>query len=76
MKLFYYQRQDEVTNFGDYLNLWLKISIAQQKLIATQLMYIAQNTRPNLSTEQRIEQLTVALEERLHEFKADLAWLK
>ncbi|MGQ4647711.1 polysaccharide pyruvyl transferase family protein [Lyngbya aestuarii] len=53
-----------------------KISTSQQKLIATQLMYIAQNTHPNLSTEQRIEQLTVALEARLAQFKADLAWLK
>lgn len=44
----------------------------QQQLIATQLVRIAKTTRPNLSDDQRIEQLTVELEERLSNFKTDV----
>lgn len=50
-------------------------SLFQQdcKKMATQLVDIAKNSQPNLSSDVRIEQLTVQLEERLQEFKQDLA---
>jgi len=44
----------------------------QQQSVALQLNCIAQTARPVLSDEKLIEQLTVELEERLYQFKADV----
>ncbi|MEM9923595.1 MAG: polysaccharide pyruvyl transferase family protein [Cyanobacteria bacterium P01_D01_bin.50] len=45
----------------------------ESKKMATQLVDIAKTSQPNLSSDIRIEQLTVQLEERLQQFKKDLA---
>ncbi|MGD1914333.1 MAG: hypothetical protein ACFB2X_26900 [Rivularia sp. (in: cyanobacteria)] len=39
----------------------------------SQLVDIAKTSQPNLSSDIRIEQLTVQLEERLQQFKKDFA---
>ena len=45
----------------------------ESRRMVTQLADIAKNSQPNLSSDARIEQLTVQLEEKLEEFKQDLA---
>lgn len=46
---------------------------AKKKLATTQLSRIAKSSRPTLSNDARIEQLTLELEERLQRFKDDVA---
>ncbi|NER31940.1 MAG: polysaccharide pyruvyl transferase family protein [Symploca sp. SIO1C4] len=55
----------------DRMRSVLKMSGDKQKLMATQLMRIIKTARPVLSSDRKIEQLTVKLEERLDQFKAD-----
>jgi succinoglycan biosynthesis protein ExoV len=47
---------------------WVK-----KKLVAAQLNHIAKTSPPTLSSDTRIEQLTVELEERLQQFRDDVA---
>ena len=58
-------KQEQFSVLG---NLWEK----EQNLAATQLVQIAKTVSPNLSNEHRLEQLTVELEEKLYQFKADV----
>ena len=56
----------------DKLRSLVKIGGDQQQLMATQLDRIAKTVSPNLSDDDCIEQLTVELETKLHQFKADV----
>lgn len=57
----------------DKLRSLVHIGGDEQKLMATQLAWIAKNARPNLSDDHRIEQLTIELEARLNNFRTDVA---
>lgn len=57
----------------DQLRSLAKMRGDEQKLMATQLARLAKTARPNLSNDNRIEQLTVELEQKLYQFKTDVA---
>lgn len=55
----------------DQLRSLTRIMAGKQKVIAAQLKRITQTTRPCLSNAHQLEELTVELEQRLHQFKMD-----
>lgn len=57
----------------DKLRSLTRIGGDELKLMATQLDRVAKTASPNLSDDNRIEKLTVELEQRLYQFKTDVA---
>jgi succinoglycan biosynthesis protein ExoV len=70
--------------YGHYCLNWLSQSSlnslpqllrTKQDSAATQLEHIAYDVTPNLSSDSRIEQLTIALEKKLDQLKTDLGYV-